>query len=248
LILAVALISAGSCGGGADGTDSGAGGADASPNPRDTAAPADVSITTPSDGGGKTETADAPSDGGSDTASDAALDTVFDTSSVACVPGAGTQQVGGASVLDRRTCLLWQRTAGAAMTNKQAAKYCDGLAQDGFSDWRVPAPEELVTWPNLGPNDNAYITNPTYIPVASAAADGCAGDSHSCNITEYNAGSIACAWQGVGFAGPTVCVRGTAAAGTTPTAFAATTCATCMPEVAGAAAPFKAADCLPYAP
>jgi hypothetical protein len=244
LLLTVGVLSIGACGGGA-------GGADASPNPRDAATSIDVPIALPTDGGGHTETADARTDvgfdGWPDRGSDVSIDTAPDASAAACVPDSGTQLVGDASVLDRRTCLLWQRAASAAMTNKQAAKYCDGLAQDGFSDWRVPPPEELVTWPNLAANDNAYITNPTYIPVASAPADGCAGDSHSCNITEYNAGSIACAWQGVGFTGPTICVRGTAAAGTTSMAFAATTCAACAAEVAGAAAPFKAVDCLPFA-
>ena len=121
------------------------------------------------------------------------------------------------------------------------------MAQDGFSGWRVPAPEELATWPNLTVNDNAYITNPTYIPVAATVADGCTGDSHSCNITEYNAGALACAWQGVGFAGPTVCVRGTATGGTTAAPFAAVNCAPCKDQVAGANPSFKVADCRPYA-
>jgi hypothetical protein len=134
------------------------------------------------------------------------------------------------------------------MTNKQAAKYCGSLAQDGFDGWRVPAPEELATWPNLAANSNAYVTNPIYIPIAGTVADGCTGNSHSCNLSEYNPDSLACAWQGVGFAGPTVCVRGAATQGTTAARFAATACDACKAHVAGAGADFHAADCSPYAP
>jgi hypothetical protein len=166
-----------------------------------------------------------------------------DTSSGGCAI-----QAGSGSLLDGKTCLVWQKeVAGSLMTNKQAAKHCADLTADGFDDWRVPAPEELVTWPNLGANSNAYITNPTYIPVGATDMDGCMGNSHSCNIAEYNAGSATCAWQGVGFAGPTVCVRGTPKAGTTAAAYAAMACDACKAHVGGAAADFKQANCLPFA-
>ncbi len=165
-----------------------------------------------------------------------------------CVPGTGVEQIGAASLRDRATCLIWQRVVAATlMTNKQAGRYCDTLAQDGFSDWRVPAPEELATWPNLAVSDNAFITNPIYVPTAGTLADGCTGNSHSCNLTQYNAGALACAWQGVGFAGPTVCVRGTATAGTTAARFAAAACDACKAHLTGATADFHVADCLPYA-
>jgi hypothetical protein len=138
--------------------------------------------------------------------------------------------------------------APTAMTNKQAALYCDELTQDGFSDWRVASPEELATWSGLAVDSNAYVTGPTYIPVtAPTVQDGCTGNSHSCNLTQYNAGSLACAWQGVGFVGPTVCVRGTAKPGSIPATYAATGCDACRSHVTGAAADFKLADCLPYA-
>jgi hypothetical protein len=133
------------------------------------------------------------------------------------------------------------------MTNKQAARHCADLVQDGFADWRVPAPEELVTWPHLEANSNAYITNPIYIPTSSASIEeGCTGNSHSCNIAEYNAGSITCGWQGVGFTGPVVCVRGSAVPGTAAAAYAATSCDACQVHLTGPAADFKPADCLPY--
>jgi hypothetical protein len=142
---------------------------------------------------------------------------------------------------------MWQSQKGLARTNVQAARYCADLILDGYSDWRVPAPEELATWPALTADSNAYITNPTYIPVAASAMDGCTGDSHSCNLTEYNAGSLSCAWQGVGFTGPTVCVRGMAIPGTLASQYAAASCDACTAHVAGASADFKIADCLPYA-
>jgi hypothetical protein len=165
----------------------------------------------------------------------------------ACVPGSGSEEVGAASVLDRRTCLLWQRAAGATLTNKQAARHCADLVLDGYTDWRVPAPEELATWPRLVADSTAYITNPIYIPAGASEPDGCTGNSHSCNLAEYNLGTHTCAWQGVGFAGRTVCVRGAAAAGTLPAAFAAKSCSACKEHLTGEAPEFKIADCLPYA-
>jgi hypothetical protein len=169
---------------------------------------------------------------------------------VDCSAGTGTQLLGSASLLDRKTCLVWQRAPSATnMTNKRAAKFCATLDQDGWTDWRVPAPEELATWPNIAANANAnaYVTNPIYIPIAATVADGCMGDSHSCNIAEYNAGSLACAWQGVDFAGPFVCVRGTTKPSTTASAYAAAACDACRSHVGAATADVKIADCLPYA-
>jgi Protein of unknown function (DUF1566) len=177
-----------------------------------------------------------------------AIDGGSDSGGPACTPGTGTVDVGTKSILDRKTCLVWEKASTGSMTNKQAAKYCDELVQDGISDWRVPAPEELATWPNLAANSNAYITNPIYIPTTSASdQEGCTANSHSCNLTEYNAGSLACAWQGVAFSGPAVCVRGTAQPGTTVTAVSATMCAACSTHVMGATADFKLANCLPFA-
>jgi hypothetical protein len=171
-------------------------------------------------------------------------------------PGPDTGASGGcpgpakyaSAVLDPRTCLVWQAKAGAAMTNVQAAKYCDRLVQDGLADWRVPAPEELATWPNLPVDSSAFITNPTYIPAAATVAEGCMTNSHSCNLSQYNLGSIACAWQGVGFTGPTICVRGSAKPGTTVSKVAATMCEACKVHLTGNPAEFKQADCLPFAP
>src|SRR5204863_6431423 len=116
----------------------------------------------------------------------------------------GTCQGSASTLVDPRTCLRWQTEKGPARTSVQAAKYCDALVLDGLSHWRVPSPEELATWPNLTADSNAYITNPSYIPAAAQPAEGCTTNSHSCNLTEYNPGSISCAWQGVAFMGPTV--------------------------------------------
>ena len=167
-----------------------------------------------------------------------------DAAAVGC--GGGPAE-GPGSLTDPRTCLTWQKQKGPALSNVQAARYCADLVLDGYSDWRVPAPEELATWPNLTADSNAYITNPTYIPVAASAMDGCTGDSHSCNLAEYNAGSPSCAWQGVGFLGATVCVRAVALPGTVASQYAADNCDVCKAHVSGAAMDFKLADCLPYA-
>jgi hypothetical protein len=118
------------------------------------------------------------------------------------------------------------------------------LQQDGLDDWRVPAPEELVTWPALATDSTAYITGPTYIPNSSPTEqDGCTGNAHSCNIAEYSDGNLTCAWQGVGFQGWVTCVRGMANAGSVPTKYAASMCSPCNGE---AGVSFKVANCIPY--
>ncbi len=161
-----------------------------------------------------------------------------------CVPGTGTTAVGNDSVTDNKTCLTWTKARSAmTMTNKAAAKYCADLVQDGLSDWRVPRPEELVTWPDLSTDSTSYITGPIYIPTAAASdADGCTGDSHSCNIAKYNDTSVTCGWQGVGFQGWVECVSGTPAAGTTQAAYSATMCSPCNSELPS----FKETDCSAY--
>ncbi len=166
-------------------------------------------------------------------------------SAATCTPGTGTQPVGTASELDQKTCLTWTKTRSTAtLTNKQAYKYCNDLTQDGITDWRVPSPEELVTWPRLTTDSTAYITGPIYIPNdAASVMDGCTGDSHSCNIAKYNDTSVTCGWQGVGFTGWVACVSGTATAGTTNAAYAAASCSPCNGELAS----FKVTDCSAYA-
>jgi hypothetical protein len=162
-----------------------------------------------------------------------------------CTPGTGTVAVGQSSELDQKTCLTWTKTRSTmTLTNKQAFAYCDGLDQDGISDWRVPRPEELVTWPELLTDSTAYITAPIYIPNdAASVMDGCTGDSHSCNIAKYNDASVTCAWQGVGFAGWVACVSGTASSGTTSAAYTAASCTPCNSELAS----FTVTDCSAYA-
>jgi hypothetical protein len=165
-----------------------------------------------------------------------------------CTPGTGTTPVGANSVTDNKTCLTWTKVRSAmTMTNKVAAKYCADLDQDGISAWRVPRPEELVTWPDLSTDSTSYITGPIYIPTASANdSDGCTGDSHSCNIAKYNDTSVTCGWQGVGFQGWVECVSGTPTAGTTKTAYSATMCSPCNSDLTSMPPSFKETDCSAY--
>jgi hypothetical protein len=164
---------------------------------------------------------------------------------VSCTPGTGTKPIGDQSVLDQKTCLVWTKLRSTAtLTNKQAYEYCNDLNQDGIGNWRVPNPEELVTWPGLMTDSTAYITGPIYIPNnAASVMDGCTGDSHSCNIAKYNDASVTCGWQGVGFAGWVACVSGTATAGTTNSAYAAASCTPCSAELTS----FTVTDCSAYA-
>jgi hypothetical protein len=148
------------------------------------------------------------------------------------------------TVRDPKTCLVWLTAASGPRTNVAAAKFCDELVSDGWSDWRVPTPEEMATWPHLQTSSNAYVTGPTYVPSAARDADGCTGDAHSCNLAHYNPSTITCAWQGVGFTGPSLCVRGAAAPGTIPPTYGAASCEACKGHLGGE---FRAANCLPFA-
>jgi hypothetical protein len=78
-----------------------------------------------------------------------------------CVPGGTGFDTSFADVvLDRATCLVWQRKDPArdmascalmradipsALCWSAAQAYCDGLALDGQSDWRLPTVSELQT-------------------------------------------------------------------------------------------------------
>jgi hypothetical protein len=159
-----------------------------------------------------------------------------------CTPGSGTEDVGTLSFRDKATCLLWQKatTFTGPITNRQALVHCNGLVQDGFDDWRLPTAQELRSYPGLPDNSNAYVAGPTYIPTSSVSdADGCTGNSHSCNLAQYSVGNFSCAWQGPGANAYTaLCVRGTSGIAL-DAKFAV---ATCCPE----SSMFKEVDCSPY--
>ena len=165
-----------------------------------------------------------------------------------CTAGVGVVDVGVDAFTDNATCLTWQKTPSTEnYTNLAALTFCEGLSQDGLDDWRVPAPEELATYPNLPLQAaNAYITSPTYIEKVSqqTVEARCRTNAHSCNLTQYNLGSLDCAWQGGGFVGPLICVSGAAVEGSTTNAFNAASCGVCAPQVTSS---FELADCSPFA-
>lgn len=163
----------------------------------------------------------------------------------ACTPGTGTEDVGTDSLLDKATCLTWQKTktAGGSISNRAAAKFCLDLVQDGFDDWRLPTTPELRSYPSLAVSGYAYIAGPTMIPNASASdMDGCTTDSHSCNLSQYSTGNFTCNWQGQAPSAYGVfCVRGEAASGSLD-GYSAFEMATCC----ASSSTFKEADCSPY--
>lgn len=159
-----------------------------------------------------------------------------------CVAGTGTEDVGSGSLRDKATCLMWQKasTKDGAVTNRGALAHCAALVQDGFDDWRLPTTEELRSYPDLEPNGNAYLAGPTFIPSASTSdQEGCVGNSHSCNLTQYSKGNFGCGWQGPGANSyPVLCVRGSSKVALD----AAFTAAACCP----ASLTFKQVDCSAY--
>ncbi len=161
-----------------------------------------------------------------------------------CTIGTGSVDVGSSSFTDKATCLTWQKapTVTGGIGNKAALLHCNTLAQDGFDDWRLPTAQELRSYPSLPTNGNAYLAGPTYIPNNSVSdSEGCTGNSHSCNLTQYSDGNFSCAWQGPGENPyPVLCVRG-AAAIALDAAFVVATCGNC-----GTSSTYKPVDCSAY--
>lgn len=60
------------------------------------------------------------------------------------------------TVTDAKTGLVWQRTlSNMSYTYDEAAVYCDGIAFDGFDDWRVPTRIEMVSITDYTKNNPA---------------------------------------------------------------------------------------------
>ena len=55
---------------------------------------------------------------------------------------------GDVIVRDSKTGLLWQKTYETGLTWKEALAYCEDLTYAGYSDWRMPNRNELVSLVN----------------------------------------------------------------------------------------------------
>lgn len=65
-----------------------------------------------------------------------------------CKPQSFTVKVfsGDNVVLDNNTGLMWQQTIPTSTYSwDKAVSYCDGLTYAGYSDWRLPTPQEFLT-------------------------------------------------------------------------------------------------------
>ena len=82
-----------------------------------------------------------------------------------CIPQSFTVQTLSDQkvVLDNNTALMWQQTMpSSTYTWANAVSYCNGLTYAGYSDWRLPSPEEFQTISNNGRYAPAFDT--TYFP------------------------------------------------------------------------------------
>lgn len=81
---------------------------------------------------------------------------VFNDGILMCVSGeeygkvnaadyASITRSGDKMVFDAATNLYWQKESGKAETWKEALSYCENLEYAGFSDWRLPNKNELIT-------------------------------------------------------------------------------------------------------
>ena len=72
-------------------------------------------------------------------------------------------------VLDNNTGLMWQQTApSTTYTWENAKNYCNNLTYAGYSDWRLPNPQELLTIVDNSKYGPAI--NTTYFPNMSSAS------------------------------------------------------------------------------
>lgn len=190
-------------------------------------------------GGTTTATGGATSGSGGSTLTGGSSNGTGGATEPSCTPSSGTEDVGAASFLDKATCLTWQKTNTyvGAVVNRDGAAHCGDLSQDGFDDWRLPTAQELRTYPSLPDSGNAYLAGPIYTPTNAASdMEGCTGNSHSCNLTQYSPGNFACAWQGPGANSYGVlCVRGEAAITLDATLAIASCCS--------ASSSYKVTDC-----
>ena len=92
-------------------------------------------------------------------------------------------------VIDKNTGLIWQQTIPTEQyTSESAINYCENLTYAGYSDWRLPTPEELLTIVDNG-KDPAIDT--TYFPGNHAwfwSHDG--SDSNRCTLVTLSSGAI----------------------------------------------------------
>ena len=62
---------------------------------------------------------------------------------------------GDVIVTDTKTGLVWQKTYKSGKTWQQALDYCENLTYAGYSDWRLPDKNELVSLVNYEKYDPA---------------------------------------------------------------------------------------------
>ena len=63
-------------------------------------------------------------------------------------------------VIDSATGLMWQKEYAEYKTWQEALKYCDDSTYAGYSDWRLPNKNELVSLLNPGKSEIPYSNFP----------------------------------------------------------------------------------------
>ena len=72
-------------------------------------------------------------------------------------------------VLDNNTGLMWQQTIFMYISWDDAVSYCNDLSYAGYSDWRLPSPQELLTIVDNSQRTPAI--NTTYFPDTPWSSD-----------------------------------------------------------------------------
>ena len=110
------------------------------------------------------------------------------------------------TVTDKKTGLMWQKgdSGDTPLTCDQANAYCPGLDLDGYTDWRLPEIEALLTvvdYTRFNPalsmifdpyRSNFYWSSSTYAPDPTGAWNVYFGNGEVHSSIKTNGGYVRC--------------------------------------------------------
>jgi len=96
----------------------------------------------------------------------------------------------GMTVTDKRTGLIWQKEYGSDKTWQEALKYCEDSVYAGYSDWRLPNKNELLSLLDPGKSSAPYSNFPNMenLWFWSSSTDVC--DAYYAWFVLFNIGNV----------------------------------------------------------
>jgi Protein of unknown function (DUF1566) len=101
--------------------------------------------------------------------------------------------IGNGTVIDISTGLMWQQATPAnTMTWQQALAYCEGLSLGGYTDWRLPTKNELISLVDY--SHYSPTIDPDYFPGTAASwywsSTTYAGSTYDAWFVHFDAGGV----------------------------------------------------------